>query len=55
MTRSLSAEIQDAYLNQIPLKRFGTPEDVANLCLFLASNQASYITGQVISVNGGMV
>jgi 3-oxoacyl-[acyl-carrier protein] reductase len=55
MTKSLSAEIQDAYLNQIPLRRFGTPEDVANLCMFLASDQASYITGQVISVNGGMV
>lgn len=55
MTQQLSQEIQDAYLNQIPLKRFGKPDDVANLCVFLASAQADYITGQVISVNGGMV
>jgi 3-oxoacyl-[acyl-carrier protein] reductase len=55
MTRDLPLEMQDAYLKQIPLKRFGKAEDVAQLCLFLASEQANYITGQTISVNGGMV
>jgi len=40
--------------NQIPLKRLGSPEDVANLILFLASENANYITGQVISVDGGL-
>jgi NAD(P)-dependent dehydrogenase (short-subunit alcohol dehydrogenase family) len=39
----------------IPLKRSGMPEDVANLAAFLASDKASYITGQVISVSGGLV
>ncbi|MDR2800463.1 MAG: SDR family oxidoreductase, partial [Desulfovibrio sp.] len=38
----------------IPLKRFGTPEDVAGAVLFLVSDQAGYITGQVLSVNGGL-
>jgi 3-oxoacyl-[acyl-carrier protein] reductase len=40
--------------NQIPLKRLGTPEDVANLIVFLSSDFANYITGQVISVDGGL-
>ena len=39
----------------IPLKREGLPEDVANICAFLAADQSSYITGQVINVDGGMV
>jgi 3-oxoacyl-[acyl-carrier protein] reductase len=39
----------------IPLKRGGTPEDVANLCLFLASDMSAYITGQTINVCGGML
>lgn len=55
MTKELSSEIQEAYLKQIPLRRFGSTKDVADLCLFLASPQADYITGQTISVNGGMV
>ena len=38
----------------IPLKRGGTPEDVANVCVFLASDMSSYVTGQVINVDGGM-
>jgi len=55
MTQSLPVEVQDAYLKQIPLKRFGKATEVAELCVFLASEKADYITGQTISVNGGMV
>ena len=55
MTDKIPKDVKDNYLKQIPLNRPGTPEDIANLCLFLASDKANYITGQVISVNGGMV
>ncbi len=55
MTDSLPEDIKKNYTNQIPLNRFGTSTDVANTVLFLASEKASYITGQVISVNGGMI
>ena len=55
MTDALSDEVRQKMLEAIPLSSFGTPEDVANAVAFLASDQASYITGQVISVNGGMV
>jgi 3-oxoacyl-[acyl-carrier protein] reductase len=55
MTDSLSDEVKEHYLKQIPLNKFGTAEDVANTVEFLASKKASYITGQVISVNGGMI
>ena len=41
--------------SQIPLKRFGTPQDVAELAAFLASDKSSYITGQVINLDGGMI
>ncbi len=54
MTQELPAEIKEKYLEQIPLGRFGKPEDVANAVLFLASDMASYITGETIHVNGGM-
>jgi 3-oxoacyl-[acyl-carrier protein] reductase len=54
MTENLPEHVKKTYLNQIPLKQFGLPEDIANTVLFLASNQAKYISGQVISVNGGM-
>jgi 3-oxoacyl-[acyl-carrier protein] reductase len=54
MTRALPAEAQEALLARVPLKRAGTPEDVANAVCFLASDEASYITGHVLSVNGGM-
>ena len=55
MTDALSDEVRQKMLEAIPLASFGTPEDVANAVAFLASDQSSYITGQVISVNGGMV
>lgn len=54
MTNQLPADIKETYLKQIPLGRFGKPEDVANTVLFLASDMASYITGETIHVNGGM-
>ncbi len=54
MTDVLPTEIKETYLKQIPLGRFGQPEDVANVVLFLASEKASYITGETIHVNGGM-
>ena len=55
MTQDLPEDIKEAYKKQIPLGRFGSPEDVANAVLFLASEKASYITGEVINVNGGML
>ncbi|WP_017415117.1 3-oxoacyl-[acyl-carrier-protein] reductase [Clostridium tunisiense] len=55
MTEVLSDKVKEAMLNGIPLKAFGKGEDVANLAVFLASNMASYITGQVVHVDGGMV
>ncbi len=54
MTQELSEAELDVWLNAIPLKRPGTVEDVASLCTFLGSDQSTYITGQVIHVNGGM-
>lgn len=55
MTENLPDNVKQEYIKLIPLGREGTPEDVANLCLFLASEEASYITGQVIRVDGGML
>ncbi len=55
MTRKLGEKVQTELLELIPLGRLGEPEDVANLALFLASDHSSYITGQVIQVDGGMV
>ena len=55
MTAKLSEEIKKKMLEAIPLGKLGTPEDVANLCLFLALPESSYITGQVITIDGGMV
>ena len=54
MTDVLSDELKKKYLEQIPAGRFGEPIDVANACVFLASDEASYINGQTIHVNGGM-
>ena len=54
MTGALSDEVKEAWAKQIPLRRGGTPEDVANVCTFLASDLSSYVTGQVIHCCGGM-
>ena len=55
MTDKLSEEIVQQWRDGIPLKRGGTPEDVANACVFLASDLSNYITGQVLQVDGGML
>jgi 3-oxoacyl-[acyl-carrier protein] reductase len=54
MTRALTAGARDEWAGKIPLRRLGTPDDVAAAVCFLASDEASYITGQVLAVNGGM-
>jgi len=54
MTEELDEKVKDNYISNIPLKRFGTGEDVANLTAFLASDQAAYISGQVISICGAL-
>lgn len=54
MTGQLSEEVRKEWAKQIPLRRGGTPEDVANAALFLASDLSSYVSGQVINVCGGM-
>ncbi len=54
MTSQLPQEVRDEWITKIPLKRGGTPEDVANVALFLASDLSSYVNGQVINVCGGM-
>ena len=54
MTQALSEEVRKEWIKGIPLRRGGTPEDVANIALFLASDLSSYVSGQVIQVDGGM-
>lgn len=55
MTESLDPKVLEGWLESIPLKRAGSVEDIANACLFLGSDLSSYVTGQVLSVNGGML
>ena len=55
MTDSLPQDIKDTILSRIPLSRFGVPEDIAELAAFLASERASYITAQVICIDGGVI
>ena len=54
MTDVLPEELKKAYLAQIPAGRFGEPVDIANACVFLASDEASYINGQTLHINGGL-
>ncbi len=54
MTQKLSPELKDNMVGHIPLKRIGQPEDVAAAVRFLASEEARYITGHVLNVNGGL-
>ena len=54
MTAALPQDVREEWINKIPLRRGGTPEDVANVCLFLASDLSSYVSGQVINICGGM-
>ncbi len=55
MTAKLDENVVQGWRDAIPLKRGGTPEDIANACVFLASDMSSYITGQTLSVDGGML
>jgi 3-oxoacyl-[acyl-carrier protein] reductase len=55
MTRVLDEKVRDKLIEQIPLARLGLPQDISHSVAFLVSDQASYITGQVINVNGGML
>ncbi|MCB1041343.1 MAG: 3-oxoacyl-ACP reductase FabG [Acidobacteria bacterium] len=54
MTKDLNADVRDAFLKQVPLGRMGVPEEIAHSVSFLASEQAGYITGQVLTVDGGL-
>ena len=54
MTAALSDDVRAEWCKKIPLRRGGTPEDVANVALFLASDLSSYVSGQVIQIDGGM-
>ena len=54
MTKDIKDELSEAMMDKIPMNRFGSPEDIAKVALFLASESGSYITGQTIHVNGGM-
>lgn len=55
MTDVLPENVRQAYMDQIPLKRFGTVKDIAKCVLWLAGDDSAYVTGQIISVNGGMI
>jgi 3-oxoacyl-[acyl-carrier protein] reductase len=54
MTRAMTGDARDEWASKIPLRRLGTPADIASAVCFLASDEASYITGHVLAVNGGM-
>jgi len=55
MTQKLTEEQKDKIYSRIPMQRFGSADDIANACVFLASSEAGYITGQTLHVNGGMI
>ena len=54
MTAQLPEEVRKGWMAKIPLRRGGQVEDIANVCVFLASDMSSYVTGQVIQIDGGM-
>ncbi|HOI44213.1 MAG TPA: SDR family oxidoreductase, partial [Candidatus Aminicenantes bacterium] len=54
MTDKLSEDVKKAFMDVIPMKRFGLPRDVADAVKFLLSDEAAYITGQVLNINGGL-
>lgn len=54
MTSALSEDVRAGIMSRIPIGRYGTPEDIAHAVAFLVSEEASYITGQVLAVDGGM-
>jgi 3-oxoacyl-[acyl-carrier protein] reductase len=54
MTQAIAEDVRADWGTRIPLRRLGTPDDVAAAVCFLASDEASYITGQVVAVNGGL-
>jgi 3-oxoacyl-[acyl-carrier protein] reductase len=54
MTSELPEQTRETFLENIPIKRMGNPEEVANTCVFLGSDMSTYITGQVLSVCGGL-
>jgi len=54
MTQGLSDTVKEKVLEQIPLRKMGTTQDIAQMVVFLASDKGSYITGQIISIDGGM-
>ena len=55
MTKKLDEKIIENWRNSIPLKRGGTPEDIANACVWFASDMSSYVTGQVLNIDGGLL
>ena len=55
MTAKLDEEVVKGWRLAIPLKRGGTPEDIANVCVFLGSDMSAYVTGQTLNVDGGML
>ena len=55
MTEKLNDDQKKNYMSRIPMMRFGNPQEVANLVYFLSSDESSYITGQNIHINGGML
>ena len=55
MTENFDQKTKETFLNMIPMGKFGQPEDIAHAVLFLASEKAGYITGQVVTVDGGLI
>jgi 3-oxoacyl-[acyl-carrier protein] reductase len=55
MTDTINPQLYKEYINKISMKKVGTPKDVANCALFLASDLSSYVTGQILGVDGGMI